>query len=53
MIDCEHRIQRDEIWYGRERHDEYCDKFEVWSPCCAGCPYSEQENKKEEDYDDE
>ena len=37
---CEHLIQRDEIWYGSERHDFYCLERREWCPDCDKCGYN-------------
>ena len=41
--DCEHLVQRDEIWYGRERHDLYCLFNNEWCPDCRVCKLKRDE----------
>lgn len=45
--ECEYLSVRDDIWFGRERHDDYCYYNHEWCPDCRGCRL----NEKEEDDD--
>ena len=46
--ECEYLSVRDDIWFGRERHDDYCYYNHEWCPDCRGCKFNEQENDDDE-----
>jgi len=35
--DCPYLALRDEMFHGRERHDDYCYYHLEWCPDCKGC----------------
>ena len=47
--ECEYLSVRDDIWFGRERHDDYCHYHHTWCPDCRWCRFYEQDMEEKTD----